>query len=102
MALRTEAIRESLERALGSRLRGIVLFGSEARLEATPDSDIDLLVILSSPVSPGRDLERIVDAIYPIQLEIDRPLHAVPVTEEDFDAGNSSFLRKAAAEGVRL
>lgn len=102
LALQTNAIRANLERALGTRLRGIVLFGSEARAEATSASDIDLLVVLASPISPGRDLERIIEAIYPVQLEIDRPLHAVPVAEEDFDAGNSSFLRNAASEGIWL
>jgi len=39
----TEALRERL----GERLLAVALFGSVARGEATPDSDIDLLVIVS-------------------------------------------------------
>ena len=43
-------IRRRLESAYGARLRGIVLYGSEARGDAGPDSDIDLLVLLEGPV----------------------------------------------------
>jgi len=39
----TEALRERL----GERLLAVALFGSVARGEATPDSDIDLLVVVS-------------------------------------------------------
>ena len=36
-------IKALLEPAFGSRLRGVVLYGSEARGEATPDSNVDIL-----------------------------------------------------------
>ncbi|MEK6607388.1 MAG: nucleotidyltransferase domain-containing protein [Myxococcota bacterium] len=35
-----------LDRRLGDRLRAVVLFGSQARGEARPDSDVDLLILL--------------------------------------------------------
>ena len=36
---------EHLRRQLGVRLRAVVLFGSRARGDARPDSDIDVLVV---------------------------------------------------------
>jgi predicted nucleotidyltransferase len=44
-----------------------VLYGSEARGTAHPDSDVDLLVLLRGPVSLGKDLKTIIDALYPLQ-----------------------------------
>ncbi|HSN88004.1 MAG TPA: nucleotidyltransferase domain-containing protein, partial [Thermoanaerobaculia bacterium] len=62
-------IRARLEAAFPDRLQGVLLFGSEARNEAREDSDLDLMVLLEGPVRLGRDLETIVRALYPLQLE---------------------------------
>ncbi|MGK5088137.1 nucleotidyltransferase domain-containing protein [Bdellovibrionota bacterium FG-2] len=45
-----------LKKHFGSALLGVALFGSEARAEATEQSDIDLLVVLSSDVEIVRTL----------------------------------------------
>ena len=44
-------IKSCLQAVYGDRLRGVVLYGSEARGEATPDSDVDILVLLTGPVA---------------------------------------------------
>ena len=38
--------RDGLEQIYGSRLVRVVLFGSQARDEAEPDSDIDVMLVL--------------------------------------------------------
>ena len=38
--------------ALGNRVRRIILFGSQARGDARPDSDFDLLIVLRA-ITPG-------------------------------------------------
>ncbi|MFO7958060.1 MAG: nucleotidyltransferase domain-containing protein [Candidatus Brocadiia bacterium] len=43
-------IRDRLDEAYGERLRGVMLYGSEARDRATAESDVDLLVLLKGPV----------------------------------------------------
>jgi predicted nucleotidyltransferase len=48
----------------------IVLYGSRARGEATPESDVDLLVLLDAAVSP-QERARIHDTFYEIGLECD-------------------------------
>jgi hypothetical protein len=45
-----------LTAAFGARLHAVVLFGSEARGQAAPDSDIDLFVVLDGPHAPFEDL----------------------------------------------
>lgn len=59
-------IRARLQTAFRDRLREVLLFGSAARREARPDSDLDLMVLLEGPVRLGRDLETIVQALYPV------------------------------------
>jgi len=84
----------------GSRLRGIVLYGSEARGEASPDSDIDLLVLLDGMHEYGRDLRRNVDARYPLSLEVGRRISAKPVDSRDYDEVDCPLYRRARQEGV--
>jgi uncharacterized protein len=95
-------IRSRLETALGNRLQGVVLFGSAARGEERRESDLDLMVLLEEPVRLGKDLETIVDALYPVQLEIDAPIHAMPVSAKTFKAGEFGIYRNAKREGAFL
>jgi predicted nucleotidyltransferase len=95
-------IKSCLSEALGDRLGGLVLYGSEARGEAGPESDIDLLVLLKGRVNLARDIEAIVGAIYPIQLRMDRIIEALPASHDRFSAGTCRFYRRVQAEGIYL
>lgn len=95
-------IRSRLESAFRHRLQGVLLYGSQARNEAREGSDLDLMVLLDGPVRLGRDLDTIVEALYPLQLEIDTPIHATPVSAEIFRTGQWSLHRNAQREGVLL
>lgn len=97
-----DQVRVRLEAAFGPRLKGVVLYGSEARQEAGPDSDIDLMVLLEGPVHFGRDLETIIHALYPLQLEIDRLIDAWPADIQSYDAQDFAIYRHAHREGVML
>ncbi len=93
-------IKTSLRDVFGKRLQGIVLYGSEARGEAKEDSDIDVLVLLDGPIALGKDLDIIIHALYPLQLEILRPLHAMPVNAESYYGGEYALYRNVKEEGV--
>ena len=98
-------IRTRLEDAFRGRLQGVLLYGlygSEARNEAREGSDLDLMVLLDGPVRLGRDLETIVEALYPVQLEIELPIHATPVSAKVFESGEYGLYRSARLDGVFL
>jgi len=86
----------------GERFKGLVLYGSLARKQAVPASDIDLLVLLSPPVEYFVELRRIVDVLYPIQLESDQLISAKPVAVDDFEQGRISLYRNAKREGISV
>ncbi len=81
------------------RLKGVFLFGSEARSAATEESDIDILVVLSGPVQRGSDLQGVISATYFIQLEIDRAIHFVIADEKEYESGEFSLYRTIKKEG---
>jgi len=90
----------ALEAYYGPRFRGLVVYGSVARGEATPASDIDMLVLLSQPFDYYHELRQIVDLLYPIQLESDQLVSAKPAAWTEFERGSIQLYRKAKSEGV--
>lgn len=94
-------IRPCLAQAYGPRLDSVVLYGSEARGEGRPDSDIDILVLLTGPVQLWRDLRTATRALLPLSLRLDRPISAKPVNVGDYESGSAPLYRRAQAEGLR-
>lgn len=94
------AIKSRLVEAHGPRLRGVVLYGSEARGEARPDSDIDILVLLEGPIDFGRDLRKNIEALYDLVLAWERPISARPVDVAVYEAAQYPLYQTARREGV--
>ena len=93
-------IKSRLQECHGSRLRGMILFGSEARGEAGPDSDIDVLVLLDEPIRYGRDLEANIHALYPLALELGRPISPKPASPEEYENYDCPLYRSVHEEGI--
>jgi predicted nucleotidyltransferase len=95
-------VRSRLEAHYGRRLDSVILHGSEARRDAGPESDVDLLVLLRGEFDYFRELRALVDLLYPLQLEAERILSALPVSADDYRAGTLQLYRNAAHEGITL
>lgn len=94
--------RAALEAHYGSRLAGVVLYGSIARGTAEPESDIDLLVLLRGELDFFQELRTLVDLLYPIGLDSDRLISAKPSAVRDFEAGTIQLYRNVAREGLAI
>ncbi len=95
-------LKRELQALYGDRLVKLILFGSHARGEATPDSDIDLLAVLKSPVSQVQEISYMSNLRVKILLERDELVSIIPVTEEDFSKRDVEFLRNIRKEGIEL
>jgi predicted nucleotidyltransferase len=99
--LRAE-IRKRLFEAHQNRLRGIVLYGSLARGRTTPQSDIDLLVLLDEPINYGADLERNIRALYPLSLQIGKRISPKPVAASRYEHLDCPLYINAHREGIAI
>ena len=84
-----------------ARPQRVVLFGSAARGQLTPDSDLDVLVIMRGPAH-RRQVAR---AIYRNLHGVEMPVDVIVVTEEDVQnsaSGGFSIIRPALEEGQVL
>jgi predicted nucleotidyltransferase len=93
-------LKRALEALYGPRLAGVVLFGSWARGDAAPDSDVDVLVILRGAVAPGDEIARTGDIVAALSLETDRVIAPVFISEERYRSTFGPLLRNIAREGV--
>jgi len=94
--------KEVLAKQYGKRLKGVILYGSMARGESTTASDIDLLVLLDSPLDYFAELWNLIDVLYPVQLESEQLISAKPVLFNDYEMGSLSLYRNARREGVAV
>ncbi|WP_216636351.1 nucleotidyltransferase family protein [Chloroflexus islandicus] len=77
----------------GARFRGLILYGSVARGESDPTSDIDLLILLDQPFDYVSELRQIIDILYPVQLDSPWLISAKPVPVGDFERGAIQLYR---------
>jgi predicted nucleotidyltransferase len=93
-------LRRRFEAVYGPRLVRMVLYGSQARGDAEPGSDIDVLVVLKGPVSPGEEIGRTIQDVAALSLQYNEVLACMFVAQEEYDHEQSPLLMNVRREGV--
>lgn len=97
-----EKIKQSLLAEYHQRLKGVVLYGSQARGQAGENSDVDILVLLDGPVNYGQDIDRNLKALYPISLQLGCRISAKPVTFSEYQTLDYPLFQNAHREGIMI
>jgi len=97
-----QLVADDLAALYGERLRHLVLFGSWARGDAHPESDVDLLVVLDRVDSAWEEQQRMDAVLWQHSIENDVVVAALPVALVDFERPEKPLLIRARAEGVAL
>jgi len=94
------AVAADLRELYGERLKQVLLFGSWARGDAHPESDIDLLVVLDRIESRREERERMNEILDRHSLENDTIVTEIPVSESELQAAEIPLLMRVREEAV--
>lgn len=97
-----EAVKKKLKKIYGDRLKGIVLYGSHARGDATTGSDIDLIILLEDMIDPVAELDRCSKEIHSIDFEYDTLISIIPLDVNQYRTRKLPLILNAKREGIPL
>ena len=95
-------LRRRFETLYGERLVQMILFGSQARGDAEPGSDVDVLVVLKDPVHVGEEVDRTIDLVADLSLQHNEVISCVFIGENRFTHRYGPLLRNVRSEGIRI
>lgn len=93
-------LRRRFETLYGDRLVTMVLYGSQARGDAKPGADTDVLVVLKGPVDSAREIERTLDIVSELSLHSSEVITCVFMDHDRFAHRSGPLLRNVRREGV--
>ena len=94
--------KQRLESIYGDRLAETILFGSVARGQDTPESDADVLVVLSGPVDHFAERQRLAGVVVNGMAHHGIFITPVVMSEEHFRHGDWPLLTNVREEGIAL
>jgi predicted nucleotidyltransferase len=98
------ALRDNLLNIYGDRLAHLILFGSQARGDAQPDSDLDVLIVLRDQTTKIDRLQEQDRTQFITDLCLDYELVICPIfwLENQLDWEHHPLLKNIRADGISL
>ena len=95
-------LRTELEALYADGLVDLILFGSQARGDARPDSDIDVLIVLKPPVDSGAEIWRTSLLISELCLRYSVLISHLFMDESRYLQRQSPLFRNIEREGIAV
>ena len=97
-----QELRTELESIYGLRLASVILFGSQARGDGAPSSDIDVLVVLDGNVEPGKEIARTGRTVAALSLKFDLVISCIFISAIRYSKEQTPLLLNIRNEGVAI
>ena len=93
-------LKKELMQIYGDQIHSILLYGSRARGDERPDSDIDILIVLKNEFNYSEMLRLSSERTASLSLENDVVISRAFVTEKDYKERQIPFLMNVHREGI--
>jgi uncharacterized protein len=93
-------LRQYIEQCYGDRFKHLILFGSQARNEATSDSDIDVMLVLDGIENTSAAYDRLSQFVADLCLEHDVLISCVLIPDDIFQTRATPLLLNVRREGI--
>jgi predicted nucleotidyltransferase len=95
-----EELQQKITDILGIQVQ-VILFGSQARGEATDESDIDVLIVL--PDLEKNSLDTVLEIAWEVGFEAGKVISVIPASQKEMDLLSASpFFKTVQKEGIHL
>jgi predicted nucleotidyltransferase len=95
-----QQLRAGLLALYGDRLDRVLLYGSRARGDAEPDSDVDVLVVLAGDVDPVAEIAATEYLVADLSLANDVVLSCVFLSVEEYQDEADLFVRNVQQDAI--
>ncbi len=93
-------VQQKLKQLYGEQLEKVILYGSQARGTAQPDSDIDILIVLKDVFNYSQESEKISQLIADLCLEYNVLISCAFANSEQLENYDSGFFRNVRKDGL--
>ena len=89
-----------LKQLYGKNLSKLIIYGSYVRGEEKNDSDVDIAIILKKIDNLYKEIDKINDLTYELDIKNNIILDFQPISEEKFNTEELSFYNIIKSEGI--
>jgi predicted nucleotidyltransferase len=95
-------LKQALRDTYGDRLLRLILFGSQARGQAGPESDVDVAVLVDGEIEPSREIDRLGYILADLNLRYGLLISVLPLSAQTFEMAEGPFWRNLREEGIAI
>ncbi len=95
-------LRNALDVIYGSAAPTCLLYGSQARGDARPDSDVDVILIFSGEIDPAAEILRLGQALAEITINRGVVVAVRPIASSHYREATGPFWQNVKQDGIIL
>jgi predicted nucleotidyltransferase len=92
-------LKQALRDTYGDRLLRLILFGSQARGQAGPESDVDVAVLVDGEIEPSREIDRLGYILADLNLRYGLLISVLPLSAQTFEMAEGPSGATCAKRG---